>query len=223
MIKQTARFITLEGGEGVGKTTNVNFITAQLDAAQIPWIKTREPGGTPLAESIRNLLLASNTDAPSDLTELLLMFAGRAQHLDQVIRPALEKGMWVICDRFTDASYAYQGGGRGQSEMTLELLENLVHSNLQPDLTLLLDMSVEKASQRVDNRGQKRDRFEQEQLAFFQRVRDAYLKRAHQHPLRFRVVDASLSLEAVQKQVKEYLQPLINETVNETLATRSAP
>lgn len=208
-----ARFITLEGGEGVGKTTNVNFITAQLDAAGIAWITTREPGGTPLAESIRNLLLASadeTTEAPSHLTELLLMFAGRAQHLDQVIRPALAQGIWVICDRFTDASYAYQGGGRGQSETTLEQLEQLVHGDLQPDLTLLLDMPVEAASVRVDSRGQQRDRFEQEQLDFFQRVRDAYLQRAHQHPLRFRVVDAAQTLPQVQQQVLDYLQPLIN-------------
>lgn len=211
MTKRAARFITLEGGEGVGKTTNVNFITAQLDAAGIPWIKTREPGGTPLAEAIRNLLLASNVDAPSDLAELLLMFAGRAQHLDKVIRPALDKGTWVICDRFTDASYAYQGGGRGQSEITLEILEHLVHKDLQPDLTLLLDMSVEEASKRVDSRGEKRDRFEQEELEFFQRVRDGYLSRAHQHPLRFRVVDASQSLSQVQEQVLEYLQPLLDE------------
>ena len=182
MTKSKARFITLEGGEGVGKTTNVNFITAQLDAAGIAWIKTREPGGTPLAEAIRALLLAKEADAPSHLTELLLMFAERAQHLDQVIRPALAKGIWVICDRFTDASYAYQGGGRGQSEATLELLEDLVHSDLQPDLTFLLDMPAAAASQRVDSRGQERDRFEQAQLEFFEQVRQAYLKRAHQHP-----------------------------------------
>jgi len=213
MTKQSAYFITLEGGEGVGKTTNAEFIAAQLDAAAIPWIRTREPGGTPLAEAIRDLLLNKNTDAPSDLTELLLMFAARAQHLDQVIRPALQKGIWVICDRFTDASYAYQGGGRGQSEAKLEQLEALVHSDLQPDLTLLLDMPVEAASLRVDSRGQQRDRFEQEKLDFFQRVRDAYLKRAHQHPLRFRVVDASLSLQEVHKQVQEYLQPLIDDAL----------
>lgn len=217
MTKPAGYFITLEGGEGVGKTTNVEFITAQLDAAAIPWIKTREPGGTPLAEAIRGLLLSKDTDTPSDLTELLLMFAARAQHLDKVIRPALEKGTWVICDRFTDASYAYQGGGRGQSETKLEVLEQLVHSDLQPNLTFLLDMPVEAASLRVDSRGQQRDRFEQEQLDFFQRVRDAYLKRAHQHPLRFRVVDASLNLQAVQKQIKDYLQPLIDEA----LVTRS--
>ena len=217
MTKPAGYFITLEGGEGVGKTTNVEFITAQLDAAAIPWIKTREPGGTPLAEAIRGLLLSKDTDTPSDLTELLLMFAARAQHLDKVIRPALEKGTWVICDRFTDASYAYQGGGRGQSETKLEVLEQLVHSDLQPNLTFLLDMPVEAASLRVDSRGQQRDRFEQEQLDFFQRVRDAYSKRAHQHPLRFRVVDASLNLQAVQKQIKDYLQPLIDEA----LVTRS--
>lgn len=213
MTKPMARFITLEGGEGVGKTTNIDFITAQLDAAKIAWIKTREPGGTPLAEAIRGLLLAKDTDAPSHLTELLLMFAARAQHLDQVIRPALAKGIWVVCDRFTDASYAYQGGGRGQNETTLELLEHLVHNDLQPDLTFLLDMPATAASQRVDSRGQVRDRFEQEELDFFERVRQAYLRRAHQHPLRFRVVDASQTLVQVQAQVQEYLQPLLDEAL----------
>lgn len=213
MTKPKARFITLEGGEGVGKTTNVDFITAQLEAAKIAWIKTREPGGTPLAEAIRGLLLAKDKDAPSHLTELLLMFAARAQHLDQVIRPALAKGIWVICDRFTDASYAYQGGGRGQNEATLAVLEGLVHQDLQPDLTLLLDMPAKTASQRVDSRGQERDRFEQEALDFFERVRQAYLKRAHQHPLRFRVVDASQPLTQVQAQVQAYLQPLLDEAL----------
>lgn len=202
-------FITLEGGEGVGKTTNLAYITAQLDHAGIDWIKTREPGGTPLAEQIRQLLLNSGDEAPCDMTELLLMFAARAQHLQQVILPALQQGVWVVCDRFTDASFAYQGGGRGQSQQTLELLEQLVQDGLQPDLTLLLDMPVELASQRVDTRGEVRDRFEQEQQAFFQRVRDAYLQRALQHPLRFRVVDASLPLPQVQQQLDEYLQPLI--------------
>lgn len=202
-------FITLEGGEGVGKTTNMAFITAQLDKAGISWIKTREPGGTPLAENIRQLLLNTEDEKLCDTTELLLIFAARAQHLQRVILPALQSGVWVVCDRFTDASFAYQGGGRGQSEQTLELLEQLVQNDLQPDLTLLLDMPVELASQRVDQRGAIRDRFEQEHQAFFQRVRDRYLQRALQHPLRFRVVDASLPLLRVQEQLDEYLQPLI--------------
>lgn len=209
MNKPEGRFITLEGGEGVGKTTNLAWITARLDAAGIPWIRTREPGGTPLAESIRNLLLNTSDDKPTDTTELLLMFAARAQHLDRVIRPALEQGSWVICDRFTDATYAYQGGGRGQDQQTIALLENLVQAGLQPDLTLLLDMPVELASQRVDRRGQQRDRFEQEQLAFFQRVRDNYLERAHMNPQRFYVVDASLTLPEVQAQLESCLAPLL--------------
>lgn len=211
MSKRTGRFITLEGGEGVGKTTNLAWVTARLDAAGIPWVRTREPGGTPLAEAIRSLLLNTSDDKPADTTELLLMFAARAQHLDRVIRPALVQGTWVVCDRFTDATYAYQGGGRGQDQQTIALLETLVQAGLQPDLTLLLDMPVELASQRVDRRGQQRDRFEQEQQAFFQRVRDTYLERARACPQRFQVVDAALSLPEVQAQLERCLVPLLND------------
>ena len=209
MTKPKAYFITLEGGEGVGKTTNLRFIEQQLTSAGIPYITTREPGGTPLAENLRQLLLSDSTDPPTGLTELLLMFAGRAQHLAKVIRPALEQGTWVICDRFTDASYAYQVSGRGQSAAELELLEELVQQGLQPDLTLLLDMPVAAAAVRVDTRGQQRDRFEQEQQEFFERVRQGYLTRARQFPERFRLVNAALSLPEVQAQVAKYLQPFL--------------
>ncbi|SFX12155.1 dTMP kinase [Marinospirillum alkaliphilum] len=215
MNNRHGRFITLEGGEGVGKTTNLNWLCEQLTTAGIPFIRTREPGGTPLAEAIRGLLLNRGDETPADITELLLMFAARAQHLARVIQPALNAGQWVVCDRFTDATYAYQGGGRGQDQQVIEQLESLVQQGLEPDLTLLLDMPVELASQRVDQRGQQRDRFEQEQQAFFQRVRDAYLQRALEHPLRFRVVDASLALPQVQAQLTEYLQPLLSEWMNE--------
>ncbi|WP_114418222.1 dTMP kinase [Marinospirillum perlucidum] len=202
-------FVTLEGGEGAGKTTNLQAITAQLDAAGIDWIATREPGGTALAEKIRELLLAAEGEAPHEVTELLLMFAARAQHLEEVIKPALARGQWVVCDRFTDATYAYQGGGRGQSEETIQQLEKLVQKDLQPDLTFLLDMPVEKAAERLQTRGQQKDRFEQEKQDFFSRVRDAYLKQALKNPLRFRVLDASQPLDQVQADLKEALLPSI--------------
>jgi len=202
-------FITLEGGEGVGKTTNLEFITQQLEAAGIAWLATREPGGTPLAESIRGLLLAEGQETPHELTELLLMFAARAQHLEEVIKPALAKGFWVVCDRFTDATYAYQGGGRGQSESTIRQLEKLVQGDLEPDLTFLLDMPVAAAAERVTSRGQQKDRFEQEQQAFFQRVRDSYLNQALKNPLRFRVIDANQPLEKVQQDLHEALLPTL--------------
>lgn len=208
-------FITLEGGEGVGKTTNLEFITRQLDAAGIPWLATREPGGTPLAESIRGLLLAEGQETPHELTELLLMFAARAQHLNEVIKPALAEGTWVVCDRFTDATYAYQGGGRGQSEATIRQLKKLVQGDLEPDLTFLLDMPVAAAAERVTSRGQQKDRFEQEQQAFFQRVRDAYLNQALRNPLRFRVIDADQALESVQKDLKEALLPSVLDWKNQ--------
>jgi len=202
-------FITLEGSEGVGKTTNLKFITQQLDAAEIPWLATREPGGTPLAEQIRGLLLADNEEKPHELTELLLMFAARAQHLAQVIQPALASGVWVVCDRFTDATYAYQGGGRGQNENRIHQLEKMVQGDLEPNLTFLLDMPISASSQRVTHRGQAKDRFEQEQLAFFQRVREAYLNQALKNPLRFRVIDADQSLTEVQKAIQEALLPSV--------------
>lgn len=204
-----AYFITLEGGEGVGKTTNTQFIAQQLTAANIPFITTREPGGTKFAEQIRQLLLSEQTEAPSPLTELLLMFAARSQHLDQLIRPNLAAGTWVICDRFTDASYAYQIKGRGQPAAQLNTLETLVHADLQPHLTFLLDMPVQDSSLRVDQRGIQRDRFEQEEFNFFQRVREGYLERATQFPNRFRVIDASQTLPQVQEQLSQHLQPLI--------------
>lgn len=208
---QAAKFITLEGIEGVGKSTASHFIQEQLNRAGIEFIATREPGGTPLAENLRELLLSKTSEAPCELTELLLMFAARAQHLNQVIKPALASGKWVICDRFTDASFAYQGGGRGQSLANLTSLEQLVHPDLQPDITFLLDMPVAAAFARVEQRGEK-DRFEQEQTEFFNRVRAAYLARAEEFPARFFLIDASLSLEEVKAQI---LSPLIQITNNQ--------
>ena len=200
------RFITLEGGEGVGKTTNLAFIEDYLTSRGIDLLKTREPGGTPLGERIRGLLLDS--DGMNNATELLLVFAARAQHISEVIRPALAAGRWVLCDRFTDASYAYQGGGRDIDTSVIEFLEQWVQAELQPDLTLLLDTPIEVGMSRVRQRGVA-DRFESEQFDFFERVRMAYLKRADQYPTRIKQVDASGSLESVRANIALHLNQII--------------
>ena len=191
------KFITVEGGEGVGKSTNIALIAQILtDAGHSP-VQTREPGGTALAEKIRQLLLAHGDEVMSASTELLLIFAARAQHLHQVIEPALAAGQWVLCDRFTDATYAYQGGGRGLNREHIATLEQLVQGDLRPDLTVLLDAPVATGRERAQNRSQP-DRFEVEQIAFFERVRDTYLQRARSEPERFLMVDAAQSLPQVQ-------------------------
>ncbi|MBK8325844.1 MAG: dTMP kinase [Moraxellaceae bacterium] len=197
-------FITLEGTEGVGKSTALNFIQDYLNTHYVPFITTREPGGTPLAEKIRHLLLTKDDEPMAHHTELLLMFAARAQHIQQVIRPALAAKKWVLCDRFTDASYAYQGGGRGLPMSEIAQLENLVQGDLQPNLTLWLDAPVEVGLQRAAARHQL-DRFEQEKLAFFDKVRAVYQQRAASYPQRYRRIDANLPLEQVQAQLKEVL------------------
>ncbi len=200
------RFITLEGGEGVGKTTNLGFIEDYLRARGIDLVRTREPGGTPLGERVRGLLLGDGEiDAQA---ELLLVFAARAQHLRDVIRPALAAGRWVLCDRFTDASYAYQGGGRGVPLAVIAQLEAWVQAGLQPDLTLLLDVPVELGLARARRRGSM-DRFEAETDAFFQRVRAAYRERAAQQPRRIRRVDASGTLAEVQARIAVHLDELL--------------
>jgi dTMP kinase len=202
----TGQLITLEGGEGVGKTTNLAFIERYFDDRGIPLLRTREPGGTPLGENIRELLLQG--DAMDLKAELLLVFAARAQHVAAVIRPALSVGTWVLSDRFTDASYAYQGGGRGLSLEMIETLERWVQDMLQPDLTLLLDLPVETGMARAKDRGRP-DRFESEQLDFFERVRAAYVGRAKAYPQRFRRIDASQALETVQAQIKSHLDAFL--------------
>ncbi|MDM3872265.1 dTMP kinase [Porticoccus sp. W117] len=204
------KFITLEGTEGVGKTTNMAFIQQWLTDQCIDFVTTREPGGTPLAEDIRHLLLTHRDEAVDETAELLLMFAARSQHIAQVIEPALAAGKWVLCDRFTDATYAYQGGGRGQSTEHIAQLEQLVQGDLRPDLTLLLDLPVDVGLQRARKRSDP-DRFEAERQQFFTRVRDAYLERARQQPKRCQVVDASLPLEQVQGQIDTALQQFIAE------------
>ena len=200
----TGKFITLEGVEGVGKSTNMAVIEGWLSRRQIPYQKTREPGGTPLAESIRELLLQPREEAFDNTAELLLVFAARAQHLRHKILPALQCGQWVLSDRFTDATYAYQGGGRGLPMATIALLEQLVQEGLKPDLTIVLDLPVEIGLRRAAQRSDK-DRFEQEQADFFQRVRGAYLQRVAQDPARYRVVDASQELIQVQAQIESIL------------------
>ncbi|MBN7769492.1 dTMP kinase [Marinobacter daepoensis] len=201
------RFITFEGTEGVGKSTQLETAAATLEGLGIDYMVTREPGGTPMAESIREMLLATREEPVHETTELLLMFAARSQHLYNRILPALSAGKWVLCDRFTDATFAYQGGGRGVSRERIALLENLVQGDLRPDHVILLDAPVETGMARARKRGEL-DRFEQEALAFFQRIRDAYLERATEMPGRYHVVNAALPLEQVTESVSALLSAL---------------
>ncbi len=198
------KFITVEGTEGVGKTTNIDFIKDFLVQRGIDLVVTREPGGTPLAEEIRALLLARRTEQVDETAELLLMFAARSQHLHRVILPALERGKWVLCDRFTDATYAYQGGGRYVDQDLIAQLESLVQGDMRPDLTLILDIDVRQGLQRAVHRGEL-DRFEHETVDFFERVRTVYLRRAAHWPQRYRVVDAGGTLENVQAEIGKNL------------------
>lgn len=200
----TGRFITVEGGEGAGKTTQIRFMRDFLEQRGLPVALTREPGGTGLGEEIRALLLGHRNDGMALATETLLMFAARAEHLQRVIRPALAAGHWVLCDRFTDATYAYQGGGRGMPPAHIAILEQWVQNDLRPDLTLLLDVPVEIGLQRA-NRRSAADRFEREDQTFFERVRTAYLQRARQYPDRYRIVDARSSLEQVRSEIEQML------------------
>ncbi len=202
------KFITLEGGEGVGKTTNLAFIRDYLLQHNIPVVVTREPGGTVLAEKIRHLLLDKDSEVISEQAELLLIFAARAQHIKHVIEPALAKGEWVLSDRFTDATYAYQGGGRNMRVSTIGWLENLVQGNLKPDLTLLLDASVEIGMKRVKKRGAF-DRFESEKISFFEQVRRAYLLQAELYPERIKLIKANQPLADVQRALIDIIHTLL--------------
>ncbi|KGE03579.1 dTMP kinase [Pseudohaliea rubra] len=193
-------FITLEGGEGVGKSTALAHVASRLGDAGVPLVTTREPGGSALAEDIREVLLAVREEPVDDLAELLLMFAARAQHLARRIRPALEAGQWVLCDRFTDATYAYQSGGRELPARWVQQLETLVQGELRPDCTLLLDAPVTLGIERARGRGDL-DRFEREQVAFFERVRATYLRLARESSGRYRVIDAGQPLSAVRAQL----------------------
>jgi dTMP kinase len=200
-------FITVEGGEGVGKSTNMDVIERWLQQRRIDYCRTREPGGTPLAESIRGLLLDTEDGSVSPMAELLLMFAARAQHIQEVIEPALSRGKWVLCDRFTDATYAYQGGGRGMPMEWVSTLEALVQGALRPDITLLLDAPVEVGMSRAHKRG-KLDRFEREEIAFFEKVRQTYLQRAASDPARFRVIDTDRELADIATELQHILTNL---------------
>jgi dTMP kinase len=199
------RFITFEGGEGAGKSSNVALTADFLRQRGVEVVVTREPGGTPLAEQIRALLLAHHEEPMQPDTELLLMFAARAQHIGALIRPALARGAWVLSDRFVDASYAYQGGGRGLPLSRIRTLEELVLGDLRPDLTLLFDVPVEIGLARAGRRGDL-DRIELEDRAFFERIRDSYRARAAAEPDRFRVLDASAPLTAVQEALTATLE-----------------
>nr|WP_256355042.1 dTMP kinase [Pseudomonas sp. sia0905] len=201
-------FITLEGPEGAGKSTNREYLAARLREQGIDVLLTREPGGTPLAERVRELLLAPSDEPMASDTELLLVFAARAQHLAQVIVPALERGAVVLCDRFTDATYAYQGGGRGLDVARIAQLEEFVQGALRPDLTLVFDLPVEVGLSRAAARG-RLDRFEQEGRSFFEAVRATYLQRAEAAPARYRILDAAQSLEAVQRDLDVLLPQLL--------------
>ncbi|MCE5981457.1 dTMP kinase [Pseudomonas sp. LF19] len=201
-------FITLEGPEGAGKSTNREYLAEHLRAAGLDVVLTREPGGTPLAERIRELLLAPSDEKMDADTELLLVFAARAQHLAEVIRPALARGAVVLCDRFTDATYAYQGGGRGLSLERIAMLESFVQGDLRPDLTLVFDLPVEIGLSRAVARG-RLDRFEQEGQAFFEAVRQAYLARAKAAPKQYRLIDAALPLAQVQQSLDALLPQIL--------------
>lgn len=202
------KFITLEGTEGVGKSTNLIHVRNWLEQRGIDVVVSREPGGTPLAEEIREVLLAQRNEAFDAVAELLLIFSARAQHLAGVIRPALDRGAWVLCDRFTDATYAYQGAGRGLDKATILQLEAMVQQGLQPDLTIVLDIDVETGLQRASHRGAL-DRFEREEVSFFERVRAGYRERAAAAPDRYAVVDAGNPLDDVQRQIDQVLERLL--------------
>ncbi len=207
------KFITLEGSEGSGKSTNLAYIRDRLVERGIDLVVTREPGGTPLGEAIRSLLLDHRNTAMCSDTELLLMFAARAQHLAELILPALESGKWVLCDRFTDATYAYQGAGRGIAHERIAQLEQWVQGDLRPDLTLFLDVPVSLGLERASSRGEP-DRFEREKIEFFERVREGYLTQARQAPRRYRVIDASCPLDQVQGQIDHVLNGVLAEAVH---------
>ncbi|MBK6278523.1 MAG: dTMP kinase [Gammaproteobacteria bacterium] len=199
------RFISVEGGEGAGKSTNIEGVRARLHAAGLRVVVTREPGGTPLAEEIRQLLLAPRDEGVCEDTELLLVFAARMQHVERVIKPALARGDWVISDRFTDATIAYQGAGRRMGVERIQALRRLLLGDFAPDLTLLLDVPVDSGMQRLAGRGAP-DRFEMEGREFFDRVRAAYLQLAAAEPARFRVIDAAGPLPDVQAAVAQAVE-----------------
>lgn len=210
----STKFITIEGGEGAGKSTVMQFVQKHLQQAGIKAVLTREPGGTELAEKIRQLLLNPvANEAYNPATELLLMFAARAQHIQNVILPKLAAGEWVVSDRYVDASYAYQGGGRQLDLALITALDKYIVKDVMPDLTLLLDVPPEVGAERAASRGNGKDRIEQEKLEFFNRVRDAYLARAQQDPARIKIINAAKSIPEVEQQIAVALNPLLASAV----------
>jgi dTMP kinase len=201
-------FITIEGVEGAGKSTAAKFLEKFLETSGVEFVITREPGGTEIAEKIRKILLDHHQETMHPDTELLLYFAGRAQHFNKFILPALQMGKWVICDRFTDASYAYQGGGRNIDARRIALLEQFVQGDLRPDLTLLMDVDVSVGLERV-RKTRELDRFEVEKEEFFRRVRDCYLDRVRKEPQRFRVVDANQPPANVNQQLAQIMSEIM--------------
>jgi dTMP kinase len=206
-MSERGLFITVEGCEGVGKSTAMAQLEKALRAGGVNVLCTREPGGTRLGERLREILLTADDEPLAPMAELLLMFAARAQHIEQVIRPALSRGSWVLCDRFTDATFAYQGAGRGLGEPAVAALEDLVQGKLRPDLTVLLDAPVAVGLERARGRGAL-DRFEREDLVFFERVRAAYLQRAERAGGRYHVIDASQELEVVAGKLRDFVAQL---------------
>lgn len=202
------KFLTIEGQDGAGKSTNINVIEAFLEQQGINYIKSREPGGTPFGETLREVLLNSNDEKIGDAAELLVIFAARAQHIEQVIEPALAKGQWVLCDRFTDATYAYQGFGRGLDLSLIKQLESNIQKSLRPDLTILLDLPVEVGETRAGQRSSP-DRFEQQKQAFKQKVRDGYIQLASEQPERIKVVDAARDIPAVASSIQSILSTFV--------------
>lgn len=209
MVQLRGKFLTLEGTEGVGKSTNLAYVKTWLETRGIEVVVTREPGGTPLAEEIRTLLLARREESVDETAELLLVFAARAQHIAGVIKPTLARGAWVLSDRFTDATFAYQGGGRGLNMATISQLEQLVQGDLRPDLTVILDIDVQLGLERARQRGEL-DRFESETIAFFERVRAAYKARVAAQPSRYALIDAGQPLVNVQADIDQVLASAIS-------------
>ena len=207
------KFITVEGIEGVGKSTNIEFLSSIIEAKGFSVLRTREPGGTPMAERIRQMLLAHDEEPLPDIAESLLFFAARALHVNNTIQPALAAGTWVVCDRFTDASRAYQGHGRGLGLERINLMADWVHKDLQPDLTLLLDAPPEIAMDRAEKRGEA-DRLDSEKVDFYQRVRDGYLGLAAAEPDRIAVLDASQELSSVQAAIAVEINRLLDHSTN---------
>jgi dTMP kinase len=204
------KFISIEGIEGAGKSTQISFIRTFLEEQGKRVVVTREPGGTDLGEQIRELLLMPREGGMSEDAELLLMFAARAEHIHRVIKPALERGDWVISDRFVDATFAYQGGGRGIPQERIQQVSDWTLNGLQTDLTLLFDLPVELGQSRVAKRQQEKDRFEQEKATFFEKIRQCYLQRAAAEPERMKIIDASHDIDAIQMQLTNILTKMLN-------------